>query len=76
MLTFYFFNKLFVFLGRIGVLGVVTTNYLGRFTILELPFFLIISIVFTGCFVEGVRGTFTYHSLVELQNLSSSQEST
>jgi hypothetical protein len=73
MLTFYFFNKLFVFLGKIGVLGVVTANYLGRFTILELPFFLIISIVLLGCFVEGVRGTFTYHSLVELQNLSSSQ---
>lgn len=75
MLTDYLLERLLSFLERIDISGAVKTNYVGRFTILEIPFYLIILIVFTGCFVEGVRGTFAYHSLVELQNLSSSQES-
>jgi hypothetical protein len=75
MLTYYLLGRLLSFLEIIGISGAVKTNSVGRFPRLEILFFLIMSIVWIGCFVEGVRGTFAYHSLVELQNPSSSQES-
>ena len=74
MLTYYLLGRLLPFLEIIGISGAVKTNSVGRFTILESPLFLIILIVFTGCFVEGIRGTFAYHRLMELQNLSSSSQ--
>ncbi|HEY9795749.1 MAG TPA: hypothetical protein V6D30_08915 [Leptolyngbyaceae cyanobacterium] len=75
MLILYSLCRLFFLLELIGVLGEAET-YLGvRPSIGGLPLFLIMSIIFIGCFVEGVRGTFAYHRLMELQNPSSSQES-
>jgi hypothetical protein len=59
----------------IGVLGEAETYFGIRPSIGGLPLFLIVSRVWIRCFVEGVRGTFAYHRLVELQNSSSSQES-
>jgi hypothetical protein len=75
MLVWYILEKLLWLLELIGVLGQTETSFGVRPSIGGLPFFLIISIVLIGCFVEGVRGTFAYHRLVELQNSSSSQES-
>jgi hypothetical protein len=75
MLVLYSLGRLFFLLELIGVLG-ETETYLGvRPSIGGLPLFLIMSIIFIGCFVEGVRGTFAYYRLMELQNPSSSQES-
>ncbi|MBD1833312.1 hypothetical protein H6F61_11635 [Cyanobacteria bacterium FACHB-472] len=73
MLIYYILGRLFSLLELIGVLGQAETKIGGRIPIVEVPLFLIISIVLIGCFVEGVRGTFAYHRLVELQNTSSSQ---
>jgi hypothetical protein len=73
MLIYYSLGRLFSLLELIGVLGQAQTNFGVRLPIVEVPLFLIISIVLIGCFVEGVRGTFAYHRLVELQNPSSSQ---
>ncbi|HEY9832618.1 MAG TPA: hypothetical protein V6D26_18685 [Stenomitos sp.] len=73
MLIYYGLNKLLLLLELIGFSRVSETNFRVRFTPVEFLFFLIISIVLIGCFVEGVRGTFAYHRLVELQNPSSSQ---
>jgi hypothetical protein len=72
MLIYYILGKLFPLLGLIGVLGQSETNFGVRLPIVEVPLFLIISIVLIGCFVEGVRGTFAYHRFMELQNSSSS----
>jgi len=74
-LVWYILEKLLWLLELIGVLGRTETSFGVRPSIGGLPLFLIISIVLIGCFVEGVRGTFAYHRLVELQNSSSSQES-
>ncbi len=75
MLVLYSLGRLFFLLEVIGVLGEAET-YLGvRPSIGGLPWFLIMSIVWIGCFVEGVGGTFAYHRLMEVQNPSSSQES-
>jgi hypothetical protein len=73
MLIYYILGRLFLLLELIGVLGQAETNFGVRLPIVEVPLFLIISIVLIGCFVKGVRGTFAYHRLVELQNPSSSQ---
>jgi hypothetical protein len=75
MLVLYSLGRLFFLLEVIGVLGEAETNFGVRHSIGWLPWFLIMSIVWIGCFVEGVRGTFAYHRLMELQNSSSSQES-
>ena len=75
MLILYSLSRLFFLLEVIGVLGEVETSFGVRHSIAGLPWFLIMSIVWIGCFVEGVRGTFAYHRLMELQNPSSSQES-
>jgi hypothetical protein len=73
MLIYYLLGKLFSLLKLIGYLGQSETSFGVRLPIVDVPLFLIISIVLIGCFVEGVRGTFAYHRLVELQNSSSSQ---
>jgi hypothetical protein len=75
MLVLYSLGRLFFLLEVIGVLGEAETNFRVRHSIGWFPWFLIMSIIFIGCFVEGVRGTFAYHRLMELQNSSSSQES-
>ena len=72
MLIYYLLGKLFSLLKLIGSLGQSKTSFGVRLPIVDVPLFLIISIVLIGCFVEGVRGTFSYHRLVELQNSSSS----
>ena len=73
MLIYYGLDKLFLLLVLIGFLGPVETSFRVIITPVEFPFFLIISIVLIGCFVEGVRGTFAYHRLVKLQKTFSSQ---
>jgi hypothetical protein len=75
MLILYSLGRLVFLLEVIGVLGEAETYFGVRPSIGGLPWFLIMSIVWIGCFVEGVRGTFAYHRLMELQNSSSSQES-
>jgi hypothetical protein len=72
MLLYYLLGKLFSLLKLIGSLEQSETSFGVRLPIVDVPLFLIISIVLIGCFVEGVRGTFSYHRLVELQNSSSS----
>jgi hypothetical protein len=73
MLIYYSLGKLLLLLELIGFLEPTETNFRVRLTLVDFPFFLIISIVLIGCFVEGVRGTFAYHRLVKLQKTFSSQ---